>query len=80
MTKQQQQHDCYKVDIIESLEKAINGNGQPGLITTVAKLTECVNGLNNRLDRMDNRSRFSITTIIAIGAVIASVIALILNI
>jgi hypothetical protein len=70
-------HKCHKEEIISEVVKALNGNGQPGLRQTVPALTESVNGLIKRLDRMDQRGQFNVTTIIAILAVVVSVYAII---
>ena len=69
-------HKCHKAEIIESMKKTLDGNGRPGLRDTVSQLVTAVEGLNKRLDRMDQRGRFNISTLIAIGSLVIATVAI----
>lgn len=72
-------HKCHKEEIISSVTKAISGNGQPGLTVTVARLTEQVSELNKKLDKMNNRAQFNITTAISLAAIVIAAIAILVK-
>ena len=70
----------------EDMYKVLNGNGKPGVRDTVVTLSERVESLSDKMDtvgvkidRMIESKRFHITTIISIAAVVIAIIAIILQ-
>lgn len=84
------EHKCHKEEIITEMKKALNGNGQPGVIQRVERIDQNLQNLgenmkkgfsdiNKRLDDKDKKSQFNITTVISIGALIVAIAAVLLT-
>lgn len=84
------EHKCHKEEIITEMKKALNGNGQPGVIQRVERIDQNLQNLgenmkmgfsdiNKRLDKKDQKSQFNVTTVIGIGALIIAIIAIFLK-
>lgn len=61
---------------VDKIEKIIDGNGKPGLRDTVVILSEQVATLIKVIENMEVKKRFNWTTVIAITAVLVSIIAI----
>jgi hypothetical protein len=82
------EHKCQKEEIISRIIKTLDGNGQPGMRDTVARIDENLYNLdrrmvegfesiNKRLDAKEQKGQFNVTTLIAIGSLVIAIIAII---
>jgi hypothetical protein len=82
------EHKCQKEEIIARINKTLDGNGQPGMKDTVARIDQNLDNLdrrmsegfesiNKRLDAKEQKGQFNVTTLIAIGSLVIAIIAII---